>query len=400
MSCSRQARTIIFAETVIFVRTITAGHIIEKLLFVSSEKMWHDPAMSFKKILRLKTMLWIIIIIVLSVAALLAIGCFYFSAPGYQGPPSSHFDGKRFFNPSLGKESRSKDFFKWILSRESGHWEKWMDRKPGPPPPKKVDNGKLRVTFINHASVLIQMDGLNVLTDPVWSERISPVSCAGPKRRGPVGIKFEDLPPINAVLISHSHYDALDIDTLKRLANKSRPKIFAGLGNKSLFDEKDIKPAYDLDWWESRNIDKNVTVTFVPAVHFSGRGLGDRNKTLWGGFVIEGPSGVVYFAGDSGMGPHFQRIREKFGPPRVALLPIGAFRPRWFMSPMHISPEEAVDVHRMMNAGTSVGIHFGTFKLADDAQNEPPDIIRGKIKNTPDEDRFWILQQGEGRYIP
>ncbi|HEY0590125.1 MAG TPA: MBL fold metallo-hydrolase, partial [Thermoanaerobaculia bacterium] len=245
-----------------------------------------------------------------AVAGILVAGR-HFSAPRYQGPPSDHFDGRGFLTlRPIGHERFA--FLKWILTRDQGPWADWIDAPPAPAPPERAADGALRVTFVNHATVLIQMDGVNVLTDPIWSGRTSPVSWAGPRRRRPAGIRLADLPPIDAVLVSHNHYDHLDLQTLRHLADRFAPRIFTGLGNDLLLRATGIAGGEPLDWWESRELRAGVRVHFVPAQHFSSRGTRDRNATLWGGFVLESPSGAVYFAGDTGWGPHFAAIRDRF----------------------------------------------------------------------------------------
>lgn len=350
---------------------------------------------------RLRVVLsWTLRGLALAVAALLWLGGCVFSAPTYDGPVSDHFDGERFHN-HVSTEGRFADFLRWRLNRDLGPWEEWTDAAPGEPPPERVDGGRLRATFVNHATVLLQMDGLNILTDPVWADRIGPVSWAGPRRRRPPGLRFEDLPPIDLVLISHNHYDHLDLPTLRRLSAAHRPRVLAGLGNAQLLAAEGVGGAEDLDWGDGVDVSDRVRVTCVPAQHFSGRGLSDRDGTLWCGFVVEGPSGRVYFAGDTGYGPHFAEARRLFGPMRLALLPIGAYRPRWFMAPMHTSPEEAVQAHRDLEAATSIGIHFGTFALADDGQREPLDDLAAALAADPvAPPRFWALGNGEGRDVP
>ncbi|MBX5484254.1 MAG: MBL fold metallo-hydrolase [Myxococcaceae bacterium] len=327
-------------------------------------------------------------------------GC-SFSAPRYRGPKSDHFDGRRFVNYGHVEEKSVGDLLRWVTHREPGVWQEWTDAQPGPKPPERVGPGQLRVTFINHATTLIQIDGLNVLTDPVWSERVSPVSFAGPRRVRPPGLRFEDLPPIDVVLISHNHYDHCDLPTLRRLVDAFHPKIYAGLGNARLFQKEGIDGATDLDWWNEVTLDHGVTLVAVPAQHFSNRGLSDRNATLWTGFVLQGSRGYAYFAGDSGYGPHLRMIRERFGPPRVALLPIGAYKPEWFMGPIHMSPVQALHAAQLLSAERAVAIHFGTFNLADDGQDEPVEALRAAMQREHEPmDRFWVLGFGEGRDIP
>ncbi len=312
----------------------------------------------------------------------------FFAAPRYRGPISDHFDGQRFHNLEPGWQSRGA-FLKWMLNRNRGRWED-IDRPCGSPPPKHVDDGQLRVTFINHATTLLQLDGMNILTDPVWSDRVSPLSFAGPRRHRPPGIRFEDLPPIDLVLVSHNHYDHLDLSTLKRLRHS---QILTPLGNAALMKRYGIS-AMELDWWESCG-----SITVVPAQHFAARGLSDRNRNLWSGFVITSRSGNVYFAGDTGWGGHFAEIAQRFQSIRLALLPIGAYLPRWFMRPAHINPAEAVQAHFVLRAQTSVAIHFGTFQLGDDGQEEAVWELKEAIASSGNP-RFWILQHGEGRDIP
>ena len=324
-------------------------------------------------------------------------GCCAFSAPRYSGPRSDHFDGTRFWNQGQVEEHGTRDIWKWYLNRQQGAWREWTEAPPGPPPPRRVRAGALRVTFVNHATLLIQLDGVNVLTDPTWSERASPVSFAGPKRVRPPGIRFEDLPPVDAVLVSHNHYDHCDVPTLRRLADAFRPSIFAGLGNAAFLERKGIGRARDLDWWQSVDLPNGVRLTSVPVQHFSGRGLCDRNGTLWSGYVLEGRAGPVFFAGDTGWGPHFEQVRARFGPVALALLPIGAFRPEWFMGPVHVSPDEAVKAHRALEAGQSVAMHFGTFPLADDGQDEPVEKLRQALRHHGVSDSaFRVLEFGEG----
>jgi L-ascorbate metabolism protein UlaG (beta-lactamase superfamily) len=215
------------------------------------------------------------------------------------------------------------------------------------------------------------------------------------------GLCFEQLPPIDVVLVSHNHYDHLDLPTLRRLADERRPRIFVPLGNRRTPDRAGVDGSEELGWWRSANLRDGVEVYAVPAQHFSGRGLFDRDRALWAGFVVTGPAGAMYFAGDTGFGPQFGQIRERFGPPRLALLPIGAYRPEWFMSRVHMSPDEALRAHEILDAGASVGIHFGTFRLADDGQKEAAERIATLLKTSlQPKPRFWVLGFGESRDVP
>jgi L-ascorbate metabolism protein UlaG (beta-lactamase superfamily) len=315
------------------------------------------------------------------------------------GGKSDHFDGRRFVNLDPTAHGKLRDFLKWTANRAAGVWKR-VDQAPGPRPAERVERG-IRVTLVGHATTLVQMDGFNILTDPVWADRVSPVSFAGPRRFRPPAIRYEDLPPIDLIVVSHDHYDHLCAPTLKRLARDHAPKVASGLGNAALLESLGVRAPIELDWWESAEIAPGLRATFVPAQHFSGRGVRDRDTTLWGGFVIEGPSGKVFFAGDTGMGPHFEMIRERCGTPRLALLPIGAYRPVWFMSRVHIAPHEAVAAAKILGASTSVAIHYGSFRLADDGMEEPiTDLEAALAREGEVAPRFWVLDHGVGRDVP
>jgi L-ascorbate metabolism protein UlaG (beta-lactamase superfamily) len=323
------------------------------------------------------------------------------SAPPYQGPTSPHFDGRTFVNLHHRVERGFSDFLRWRFTREQGPWGPRILQPPAPRPPARVGRGEVRVTFVNHATALVQMDGLNILTDPIWSERCSPISWAGPRRFRAPGIRFEDLPPIDVVVLSHNHYDHMDVPTLRRLQAAHQPKIFTPLGNARFLEGERISGATDLDWWGRAELDDRTEMFAVPAEHWSGRGTRDRGATLWCGYLFRGPSGSVLFAGDTGYGPHFRQIRERYGPSRLALLPIGAYLPRWFMEPVHMSPADAVMAHEDLRATSSVAIHHGTFMLADDAQDQPVEELSYALKQSKfSEHEFWALDHGEGRDVP
>ncbi|GAC1395058.1 MAG: MBL fold metallo-hydrolase [Thermoanaerobaculia bacterium] len=318
------------------------------------------------------------------------------ASPHYRGPRSDHFDGKRFHNGSPAQHEQAS-VVKWMMTREPGFWREWAEDPAGPRPPARVDD--LRVTFVNHSTLLIQMDGIHILTDPIWSDRCSPFSFAGPKRHRAPGIRFEDLPKIDIVIVSHNHYDHLDLPTLRALQSAFRPRILTPLGNAALMTRHGVSGATDLDWWSEVDVTPSMKITLVPAQHFCARALSDRDATLWGGFVISGRAGDVYFAGDTGWGDHFARIAQRFPSIRLACLPIGAYLPRWFMKPVHIDPSQAVEAHKVLRASTSVAMHFGTFHLGDDGETQPVDDLRRAIAADGDP-RFWILGFGEGRAVP
>lgn len=342
----------------------------------------------------------LLIVAVAFAVLVFVVGCLILSGPHASGPPSDHFDGKRFRNMREVPHHGFGDFLKWRWSRAPGPWNERTSSPPGPRPPERISGGGMRVTFVNHATTLVQMDGVNVLTDPIWSERASPVSFAGPRRQRSPGLRFEDLPPIHAVVVSHNHYDHMDLPTLRRLSGVHGPRFFVGRGNAPLLLKAGIHRVIELDWWQTHQLTGDVTVTGVPAQHFSQRGLCDRDRTLWLGYAMRGPAGLAYFAGDTGAGPHFAEIAKRLGPPRLAILPIGAYRPEWFMSGVHVSPEEAVVAHETIGAGTSVGMHFGTFKLADDGQDEPTAALEKALAARKVRPRFSVLEFGAGLDVP
>ena len=319
------------------------------------------------------------------------------SAPRYTGQTTDHFDGRKFHNLEGPERRGFFDFLRWQFTGRRGEWNKWNDSEPGAPPPMRVDGEKLRITFVNHATVLIQTGSLNILTDPIWSDRASPFTWIGPKRHRSPGLRFEGLPPIDIVLLSHNHYDHLDIATLIRLNKGHQPRFISALGNRALLQNHGITNAIELDWWEETELSDHGSVTCVPSQHFSGRSLSDIDRTLWCGFVIQATAGNIYFAGDTATGVHFKEIKKRFGRFRLTLLPIGAYLPEWFMHPVHLSPAEAVKVHQLLRPSVSVAIHFGTFALGDDGEVEPVRDLREALGNQSS--NFWVLEHGEGRDI-
>ncbi|MFH1377156.1 MAG: MBL fold metallo-hydrolase [Planctomycetota bacterium] len=326
-------------------------------------------------------------------------GCF-FNAPYYQGEPSDHFDGKHFFNSTPNTRPRNGDLIRWRLTRDPGFWPDYRDVPAGPKPVERTADGDLIVTFINHTTVLIQMDGINILTDPIYSQRCSPLSWAGPMRRRPPGIAFDDLPPIDYVLISHNHYDHLDVPTLKRLRDAHQPVFITGLGNAALLQSEGIDSVVEIDWRESTSIKNDLTIIGTPALHHSIRGVSDKNRSLWLGIVIKSRNGNVFFSGDSGYYDGFKTIGDDYGPFRLALLPIGAYKPRWFMQAFHSSPDEAVKIADDIRSRLSVPIHYGTFPLGDDGESDPLFDLLNALRKEPDAPEFLILSHGHGFRVP
>ena len=325
-------------------------------------------------------------------------GCL-FAGSRHQGPVTDHFDGEQFENLEPVKRLSPDEVFKALRTGPRGPWREYEEFPPGEPPPKRVGPGQLRVTFINHATVLIQADGLNVLTDPIYSHRPSPVPFLGPQRVRPPGIRFEDLPPIDVVVVSHNHYDHMDMPTLRRLEEAHHPRFVVGLGNKALLDGEGFQSVVELDWWQSTEVAPGQKVTAVPAQHRSNRGLTDVSATLWAGYVVSTSGGPVFFAGDTGFGPHFAMMAERFGPMRLSVLPIGAYRPTAFR-PVHMGPVEALQAHKVLRSATSVAMHYGTFALALDGQDEAKYHLLWLLAREPQRPRFWALGFGEGRDVP
>ncbi|MCQ4162006.1 MBL fold metallo-hydrolase [Roseomonas sp. GC11] len=281
--------------------------------------------------------------------------------------------GKVFLNPDGSPPGQPLSAV-WRMMREGKGtpWPAWVENPPYPPPPEPPD-GQAVVTFLGHASFLIRLPGgPTLLTDPIWSERCSPLRFAGPKRVRAPGLAFDALPPIDAVLLSHNHYDHCDIPTLRRLHRRFAPRILTGLGNAQLLAKHGLENVLELDWWQPAPLPGGAWAHFTPARHFAARGLHDRAQTLWGGFAIEARGGGrLYFAGDSGWGLHFQEIGQRLGPFDLALLPIGAYEPRWFMRAVHVNPEEAVRAFADLRARRALAMHFGTFKLTQEAIDAP-----------------------------
>ncbi len=291
-------------------------------------------------------------------------------------PVSDHCDGERFFNPppqpqALGFGSLPKWWWQQLTTDEFHRWPKTMPPPRRPQLPARVAPGELALTFIGHSTFLLQLDGLTILTDPIFATHAGPFGRLGPKRVRPAALRLEELPAIDVVLVSHNHYDHLDLDTLRWLARERRPQFVTSLGNQAWLEARGVAPAIEFDWWQAAEIAPTLRVTATPAQHFAARAPWDRCRTLWNGFMLHTSAGDVFFCGDSGWGPHFAAIREKIGAPDLALMPVGAYEPRWFMIPVHMNPDEAVRAHLALGARRSLGMHFGTFQLTNEAIDEP-----------------------------
>ena len=291
----------------------------------------------------------------------------------YQGPVSDHFDGMRFLNPAGEPETDRAlgDLLRWRRTAPDNPWPSSIDVVPVVPE-ARVDG--LRVTMVGHATLLIQIGGLNILTDPVWSDRASPLSFAGPRRVTAPGIELGALPRIDVILLSHNHYDHLDMTTLRALHARHDPLIITPLGNDVIIRNR--IPAARIqsgDWWDYFEIAPAAKAHIVPALHWSSRGPRDRRMALWGGFMIEAAGKLVYFAGDTGYGTGniFRAIRARFAAADLGILSIGAYDPRWLMAAQHCDPEEAIQIFEDIGAKAAVGMHWGTFKLTDEPRDDP-----------------------------
>jgi L-ascorbate metabolism protein UlaG (beta-lactamase superfamily) len=311
----------------------------------------------------------------------------------FQQKNSDHFKQGRFYNPGAPRQSFLQ-FVKWISRRKMGYWPDFVEAMHGPKPVERVFGNDLIVTFVNHSTFLLQTSGFNILSDPVWSDRVSPIPFLGPRRHRNPGIRFDDLPPIDCILISHNHYDHLDVPTLRRLAKRDSPAVFSPLGLRPLLVRAGLTDIYELDWWEERSW-RGLNMHCVPAQHFSSRTPFDRNRTLWCGWVVNVEGTLLYFAGDTGFGGHFAEIGSHFKPLRLALLPVGAYEPEWFMSPVHMTPEQAIEAQRLLKAGTAIATHFGTFALADDGMVAPVERLKVALRMSSPAVKLLVLAEGE-----
>ncbi|KTD56567.1 outer membrane protein RomA [Legionella santicrucis] len=287
--------------------------------------------------------------------------------PAY--PISNHYNGTHFFNPGIRVKKRMKDVFQMLKERKDKNaWPDFIENKATPVLAPKHTTDRAYITYVNHASHLIQLQNINVLTDPIFSTRAGPFSLLGPKRVRKPGIALKELPHIDIVLISHNHYDHMDLPSLKKLERRFNPLFIVPLGNQKYLK---VKKIIELDWWQTHLFHPEQTITLVPAQHWSKRTLNDTNTALWGGFWIQFGTIKIYFSGDSGYGDHFKLIYEKLGAPNISILPIGAYEPRWFMKEQHMNPKEAVLASIDLNSQFSLANHHQTFRLSLEHIDDP-----------------------------
>ncbi len=312
-------------------------------------------------------------------------------------PKSDHCDGSKFYNDVPGHTF--SDEIKWLWEIDTVEWPENIIDEPQPKPPSSVAYGILRVTHINHATILIQMDGENILTDPIFSDYAGPFSFIGSKRIRKPGVALSDLPKIDIILLSHNHYDHLDLPTLKLLGERDKPFVLTGLGNKELLNDTGFSCVTELDWWQDYYLSPGgMRFIFVPSFHNSGRGLFDGDKSLWGGFVIEGANGRVYFAGDTAYGNFLENIHEHFPDFRLAIFPVGSYEKRWIMKTQHMNPEDAVKAHILLNSKQSIGMHYATFLEHPEQTIDQHEIDLDKAlrENMLKKSKFLLLKFGEG----
>ncbi|HVI97599.1 MAG TPA: MBL fold metallo-hydrolase [Sphingomonas sp.] len=329
----------------------------------------------------------------------------------YRGAPSDHFDGERFFNPEGGEDTlrpptgRSNRGFllRYLLNRDDRPaWPEHVAVTPSVPP-ARVEGDRMLVTWVGHATALIQTQGLNILTDPVWSDVAGPFGRIGPRRVAAPGIAFDDLPKIDVVLVSHNHYDHLDLATLGRLWRRDRPRIVTSLGNDAIIAKAGAE-ATALDWGGSVAVKPGVEVVVTPAHHWTSRWFTDRNRALWSGFVVTLPGGNLYYSGDTGAGGFgWADKAASYGPIRLALLPIGAFRftAGQMASGAHMGPLDAVEAYRRTGAARAIAVHWGTFRLSYEAYGTPPRMLKAAMRCAGmDPARFDTVAIGAAIEVP
>jgi L-ascorbate metabolism protein UlaG (beta-lactamase superfamily) len=369
--------------------------------------MTNGKAVSLRKALKTagSILLWIIVVLLLLPTLVPP----FLDRIYYRGPASDHFDGQRFSNPdgdtaTAGPRSGPPlaMIARFMMGRDRAVWPERVPVVPGRPEPR-VDaaSGRMVATWIGHATVLVQAGGINILTDPIWSERAGPFGVTGPTRVRAPGVRLDDLPKIDLIVISHNHYDHMDLATLKRLWARDRPLIVTSLGNDTILKGAGV-PAVTRDWGGRVSVRPGIDVVVERVHHWGSRWMRDRNRALWSGFTVTLPGGNLFFAGDTGFGDGSWPVAaRKDGPYRLAIIPIGAFRPRAMMSPSHIGPVEAVEVFQRLGAANGMAMHWGTFQLSEEGINEPPALLRRTLAQrgiAPD--RFRATEVGQPWAVP
>jgi L-ascorbate metabolism protein UlaG (beta-lactamase superfamily) len=320
----------------------------------------------------------------------------------YQGPVSDHYDGRHFFNPGEPAPQRI-DPRRFLNRWANGERAAWPDSVPVRPtvPPARVAGRDMLVTWIGHSTVLVQTAGLNILTDPIWSERASPFSFVGPRRVRAPGVRFEDLPRIDLVLVSHNHYDHMDLPTLHRLWERDRPLIVTSLGNDAILRAEGIE-AVARDWGQSVPIRPGIDVLIERNHHWGSRWGTDRNRALWSAFTVRTPAGNIFFAGDTGWaGGGWARAAAAHGPFRLAIIPIGAYLPRDVMQDNHVDPPESVRIFEALNPVRALGVHWGTFQLTFEAIDDPTRALAAELRaRAIAPDRFVATEAGQSFRVP
>lgn len=316
---------------------------------------------------------------------------------------SDHFDGKRFYDPEIPFPGSLWKVIKWKLTSKSAVWPHTIIKPTYEKPVDRVYGSELKVTYIGHVTFLIQTQGVNILTDPVWSERASPFSFVGPKRVVEPSLRLEDLPPIDVVYVSHNHYDHLDVKTLDKLWELYRPRIITPLGNDTIIQNHNphIK-AEGYDWGSKIIINSKISLHLSPMQHWSARGIFDRNKALWAAMTLVTPGGNIYFIGDSGYGGgrYFRAARETFKSFRLALLPMGSYKPRWFMEYAHMGPQDMVKAYEDLGEPYTVPSHYDVFPLANENYGDALKDLSEAKKQLKNPHKIHVMQVGEGWFVP
>lgn len=312
----------------------------------------------------------------------------------------THFDGNHYFNPFPTFQVRGNlDILKWMI------WDRITGKRPpinvtapefmkgeNDPDWLRQNRTQCSITWIGHSTLLIQLDGVNILTDPIFSKRSSPFSFIGPKRIMSPGLALDSLPKIDLIVISHDHYDHFDKKTIKSLGNKPFYVVPMGVGR--ILHSWGITHYAEMDWGNQIVFNK-IEIICTPAQHFSGRSPFNQNGTLWASWLLKSPSVTFYFGGDTGYFPGFTDIARQYGPIDFAALPIGAYAPRWFMKSVHMNPQDALKAFNDLQAKILIPIHWGTFRLSDEPMDEPPRLLEQNARAMGIDNRIWLLKHGE-----